>query len=86
MQLCLKPGGIVISFTGDGVLWMDDRETVQPMAKLMDEEDPKLVHPLLSANSGSWFHRMVFGEYRARSLYLSNPMVIKQRVTRQQNC
>lgn len=63
MELCLKPGGIILSVLGDGMIWSEDPTKLLPMAKFPDEIAAGIEHPLLS-ESGSWYHRMVYGKFR----------------------
>lgn len=57
LQLCLKPGGLLILVNGDKNIYNEQKSKVK-MAKIEGDEDVDSV-----SQEGSWFQRKLWGMY-----------------------
>lgn len=56
LQLCLKPGGLLVIVDGDINLWNEDRSGVIKMRKINGDEDVSGI-----SSQGSWMRRFLWG-------------------------
>jgi SAM-dependent methyltransferase len=60
LQLCLKPGGLLLVVDGDRSLLKEDRKTIIPLMWLPGDGGPELTGV---SEEGSWFRRLFWGTW-----------------------